>query len=139
MANDPESLMRSRFSAFKLGLIDYLIETHHPKFHWNDERKGLEDSCKNTSWETLRVFKSEVNPKQKNSGKVAFAANFTRKNTSQALCEYSNFICENGRWYYTDGAQAESENELAQLCGMSRNDPCWCGSGKKFKKCHLNK
>ncbi|MGH2864279.1 MAG: SEC-C metal-binding domain-containing protein [Solirubrobacteraceae bacterium] len=19
---------------------------------------------------------------------------------------------------------------------MGRNDPCWCGSGKKFKKCH---
>jgi len=18
-----------------------------------------------------------------------------------------------------------------------RNDPCWCGSGKKYKKCHL--
>ncbi len=19
----------------------------------------------------------------------------------------------------------------------NRNDPCWCGSGKKYKKCHL--
>ncbi|HIG53357.1 MAG TPA: hypothetical protein EYG11_12075 [Candidatus Latescibacteria bacterium] len=19
-----------------------------------------------------------------------------------------------------------------------RNDPCWCGSGKKYKKCHLD-
>jgi len=19
-----------------------------------------------------------------------------------------------------------------------RNDPCWCGSGKKYKKCHLS-
>lgn len=22
---------------------------------------------------------------------------------------------------------------------MGRNDPCWCGSGKKFKRCHLNR
>ena len=22
---------------------------------------------------------------------------------------------------------------------ISRNAPCWCGSGKKFKKCHLGK
>ena len=22
---------------------------------------------------------------------------------------------------------------------VGRNDPCWCGSGKKFKKCHLGK
>ena len=21
---------------------------------------------------------------------------------------------------------------------VGRNDPCWCGSGKKYKKCHLN-
>ncbi|MGB9871152.1 MAG: SEC-C metal-binding domain-containing protein [Anaerolineae bacterium] len=20
---------------------------------------------------------------------------------------------------------------------MGRNDPCWCGSGKKYKNCHL--
>ena len=25
------------------------------------------------------------------------------------------------------------KNENQQL---GRNDPCWCGSGKKFKKCH---
>ncbi len=22
---------------------------------------------------------------------------------------------------------------------LRRNDPCWCGSGKKYKKCHLAK
>ncbi len=22
---------------------------------------------------------------------------------------------------------------------LGRNEPCWCGSGKKYKKCHLNK
>jgi uncharacterized protein YecA (UPF0149 family) len=21
---------------------------------------------------------------------------------------------------------------------LGRNAPCWCGSGKKYKKCHLN-
>src|ERR1700682_1261939 len=23
--------------------------------------------------------------------------------------------------------------------GIGRNDPCWCGSGKKYKKCHLER
>ncbi|MEL6243477.1 MAG: SEC-C metal-binding domain-containing protein, partial [Pseudomonadota bacterium] len=23
--------------------------------------------------------------------------------------------------------------------GRDRNAPCWCGSGKKFKKCHLGR
>lgn len=22
---------------------------------------------------------------------------------------------------------------------IGRNQPCWCGSGKKYKKCHLNR
>ena len=21
---------------------------------------------------------------------------------------------------------------------LSRNDPCWCGSGKKYKRCHYD-
>jgi preprotein translocase subunit SecA len=31
------------------------------------------------------------------------------------------------------GAQSPAVNEHKDL---GRNDPCWCGSGKKFKKCH---
>lgn len=26
--------------------------------------------------------------------------------------------------------------EYLELSKLGRNDPCWCGSGKKFKKCH---
>jgi len=28
----------------------------------------------------------------------------------------------------------EKEEEIPRL---GRNDPCWCGSGKKYKRCHL--
>ena len=24
----------------------------------------------------------------------------------------------------------------AEAVNLGRNDPCWCGSGKKYKKCH---
>ena len=34
-----------------------------------------------------------------------------------------------------DGPTAQEKEILAYNCG--RNDPCPCGSGKKFKKCHL--
>jgi preprotein translocase subunit SecA len=30
-------------------------------------------------------------------------------------------------------AQAPAVNEHKDI---GRNDPCWCGSGKKFKRCH---
>jgi preprotein translocase subunit SecA len=43
--------------------------------------------------------------------------------------------------YAADGAQAEAmpvveQRVLDEEHQVGRNDPCWCGSGKKFKKCH---
>ncbi len=45
-----------------------------------------------------------------------------------------------------EAVSAEVEQVLAGVAGatkvkgerenIGRNDPCWCGSGKKFKKCH---
>jgi len=32
---------------------------------------------------------------------------------------------------------AEREAARAHLQALGRNDPCWCKSGKKYKKCHL--
>ena len=42
-----------------------------------------------------------------------------------AIIERSRFLKENGQWYYIDGTRPQ----------FGRNDPCPCGSGKKFKKC----
>jgi uncharacterized protein YecA (UPF0149 family) len=32
--------------------------------------------------------------------------------------------------------QVLAEREAARFAGIGRNDPCPCGSGQKFKKCH---
>ncbi|MFC0036866.1 preprotein translocase subunit SecA [Actinomadura rayongensis] len=34
------------------------------------------------------------------------------------------------------GVELHSEEEPDEYAGVSRNDPCPCGSGKKFKRCH---
>ena len=31
---------------------------------------------------------------------------------------------------------ARVQRRLDENEKLGRNDPCWCGSGKKFKKCH---
>ncbi len=36
-----------------------------------------------------------------------------------------------------DEEELEDEVDLAPPPRPGRNDPCWCGSGKKYKKCHL--
>jgi len=36
------------------------------------------------------------------------------------------------------GSFFKTGEETAVREKVGRNDPCWCGSGKKYKKCHLN-
>ena len=36
------------------------------------------------------------------------------------------------------GSFFKGEEEAAERPKVGRNDPCWCGSGKKYKKCHLH-
>ena len=135
-AKTPEALMRSRFSAFKLGLVDYLLATHHSSQHQANERQSLVSSCESYHWQKLCVLKNfPVNGTQ---GQVAFAAYFEKDGQTSVLCELSDFVFEDGRWLYTTGQQTENENQLAALCKFTRNDLCWCGSGKKFKKCHMD-
>ena len=38
--------------------------------------------------------------------------------------------------YQTGAAQAEAPKPVKTGAKVGRNDPCPCGSGKKFKKCH---
>ena len=45
----------------------------------------------------------------------------------------SQFVRENNQWYYVDGKGQEPVRRESPKVG--RNDPCTCGSGKKYKKC----
>jgi len=38
--------------------------------------------------------------------------------------------------YQTGPAQAEAPKPVRAAAKVGRNDPCPCGSGKKYKKCH---
>ena len=43
----------------------------------------------------------------------------------------------NEEWFIRNQAQLEEEGLLNRAGRkLGRNDPCWCGSGKKFKRCH---
>jgi uncharacterized protein YecA (UPF0149 family) len=35
-----------------------------------------------------------------------------------------------------DGATAGSRQQVRAGPKIGRNDPCYCGSGKKYKRCH---
>ena len=124
----PEQLMRSRYTAFCRGEIDYLIATHAPDKRSKNERKQLANSIKNTSWLGLNVIDTSLVNKDDEVGYVEFVAIFETYKIQQ-LHERSKFIKTDGQWFYSEG-------EILPNLIPKRNDNCWCGSDKKYKKCH---
>ena len=128
VATTAEELMRSRYSAFYTSNIDYLIATHHPDKRQAGERASLEQTCRETSWLGLEIVDTSKGTAADLEGVVEFIARYGGVRAG-VLRERSRFVKQNGQWFYLDGQQDDGQPR-------GRNDPCWCGSGKKFKKCH---
>jgi SEC-C motif-containing protein len=66
---------------------------------------------------------------------VEFRALYRTITGMGVLHERSRFLYEDGCWYYVDGELIEDGALRSGKTG--RNEPCPCGSGKKYKKCCL--
>jgi len=127
-AENPEQLMRSRYSAFCTKDVQYLISTHHPSRQKADELELLTQTFRNTHWLGLKILKTQESRTDIQIGYVEFVAFYQNSEIGQ-LHENSKFIYENGQWYYLDGV-------ILEPLKFARNELCWCGSKKKYKRCH---
>lgn len=129
-----ESLMRARYSAFVHHYFDYIFDTHHASTRDELDRDGVKSWGMESTWQGLEVLSTEKGLEKDNEGKVEFRCKFNIKGQDQVHHEYSSFKKENGEWFFVDG---ELKNNTLQRTSpkIGRNDPCSCGSGKKFKKC----
>lgn len=138
LAKTPEQLMRSRYSAHVKGLVDYVVDTYHPSCNADQQRQEISESI-DSDWCGLEVTTTEAG-KDSNEGFVTFKAYFNQDGQQYCLEERSRFVRENELWYYIDGTFPSDEtdsrlNQPINQLKVGRNDPCICGSGKKFKKC----
>lgn len=117
--------MRSRYSAFCTGNVDYLLSTHHFSESTELMRERIGGTVKTTQWLGLRIIASHS---EDDKGEVEFIAGYRDAGGLGFLREHSIFHREENRWYYVSGTHLPSPK-------LQRNDPCWCDSGKKFKKC----
>lgn len=103
-APTPEALMRSRFTAFALGLPDYLLATWHPS-----TRPASLELDASLRWYRLDILSTAGGPFD-SSGGVEFAAYYRSlpgtpqdERVSGVQTEISRFTKESGAWYYVDG------------------------------------
>jgi len=95
-----EALMRSRYSAFVFGVVDYLFETTHPSHRAKNLKEEIALTCKALAWtklEVLSVWQGGVNDKV---GKVSFRASFVQEGKNGAHVEHSRFKRFGKAWMY---------------------------------------
>lgn len=131
------ALMRSRYTAHVKGEIDYIINTVHPDHRAKSNRKTIESWAKEAVWIRLEVVSTQKGLIADSIGRVVFKAHYKYNNVLRVHAENSLFKKEQGKWYFVEGTEAKTAAKTASKFG--RNDPCYCGSGKKFKKCCAKK
>ncbi|WP_296444760.1 YchJ family protein [Rhodoferax sp. UBA5149] len=99
-ASTPEALMRSRYSAYVLGLIDYLLATWHPS------TAPGELALPPLKWLGLELRHAQASG---DAGVVEFVARCRENGRAQRLHETSRFVRQSGRWYYIDGQMHGSD------------------------------
>jgi SEC-C motif-containing protein len=130
-ATTPEALMRSRYCAFVLGKLDHVDRTHAPEIRDDFNRAEAERSAEECEWLGLEVKSATESGDE---GRVEFVARFKRGGQTFVQHERAAFRRRDGRWLYLAG-EINPKPSQRHVTRIGRNDPCTCGSGKKYKKC----
>ncbi|MFN4281377.1 MAG: YchJ family protein [Alphaproteobacteria bacterium] len=130
-----EALMRSRYSAFVVGAYDHVERTLAAEALTDFSRKDLEETAAGMDWLGLDIRQTEKGGPDDSEGTVEFTARFKQKDGQAGLHhERGIFRKEGGKWLYVDGVM-NPKGKPVQVTKVGRNDPCLCGSGRKYKKC----
>ena len=132
-AESAEALMRSRYSAYTKKMFDYIYDTYHPDTKQSFSIDTIKTQSDEIRWLGLEVRETERGGSNDEDGFVSFSAKYQLHNQVHYLNERSYFKKLDGSWLYVDGETKFTSAAASQKVG--RNEPCPCGSGKKYKKC----
>ena len=137
--------MRSRYTAFSQKNWEYLVTTSHPEEKKEMAKIGPDLVEDEVVWNKLEILGMRAGGSGDSEGQVDFAAHFTKDGSKGTLRESSRFYKVNGRWVYSrkdstlppvsTPSQGKPKTFVRDEAKVGRNDPCPCGSGKKYKKC----
>jgi SEC-C motif-containing protein len=130
-----EALMRSRYTAYTLADIDYITATHDPATRGNHDPEEARRWAKDSEWLGLEILSTELGGANDSEGTVAFLARYRTGEGEHEHRERSFFAKREGSWFFVRGKVLGPRPVRMEGPKVGRNDPCPCGSGKKFKKC----
>lgn len=141
-----EQLMRSRYSAYTRARIDYIKSTMAPESSADFDETSARQWAEEAKWVGLKILSTDNGNVGDLKGTVEFMATYEHNGETLEHHEVAQFRKDSqGKWLFVDGdAHVHKEGEthhhkhqpmVRESPKIGRNDPCICGSGKKFKKC----
>lgn len=140
--------MRSRYTAYTRAEIDYIRRTMVPEARKDFDPAATKQWATGSKWKGLKIVSTEDGTPSDNKGMVEFIATYEKDGTGIDHHEVSQFKkTKEGQWLFVDGEahthkEGEGHHETPKAvtvvrggAKVGRNDPCPCGSGKKYKKC----
>lgn len=127
--------MRARYTAHATEAFDFLETSVHSSRREPIDRDKMRQWADAVTWEGMDVHEVTGGGENDDEGTVSFTAKYSVNGIEQELREDASFLREDGEWRYLDGDVHGHTPYRRDAPKIGRNDPCPCGSGKKYKKC----
>ncbi len=134
-AETPEALMRARYTAYTKVETDFLFHSLHPDHRADHDEEGVRAWASGSEWHSLEIVECEDGGADDDTGRVQFACEYTYEGKRRRHHEDAEFERQDGKWYFVNGGPVKTRPFVREEPKVGRNDPCPCGSGKKYKKC----
>lgn len=131
LAPTSEKLMRSRYTAYAVVEIPYLMATALAGPQWVEDPAKTKAWAESVTFQRLEIIDLVNGLESDSEGIVEFKAWYKDKEGLHCMYERSTFKKEDQAWMYEKGTFLSIEKPPK----IGRNEPCPCGSGKKYKKC----
>ena len=129
-----EALMRSRYTAYAEHAIDYIISTCVNEGKDNIDYKQTKNWSEKSLWLGLKIISTEKGGPEDTEGIVEFEASYEQNKLKELHHERARFKKTGDKWFYLDG-NVVPKTVVRTGPKTGRNEPCPCGSGKKYKQC----
>lgn len=131
-----EELMRARYTAHTQANMAFILKTHHPSTRSDIDEASTAKWASESDWLGLEIRDVEGGQEPDRQARVEFIAKYRDgAGRRHDHAEIALFEKHNNEWFFKDAEMPKVTQFKREAPKQGRNDPCACGSGKKYKKC----
>jgi SEC-C motif-containing protein len=130
-----EELMRARYTSYVTGDVDFLRTSAVKEVQDEFDENASKAWSAQAQWHGLEIVGTQAGGEGDDEGIVEFRALYTANGEFCYHHDVAKFVREKDGWKFVDGEFVGERPQVREEPKIGRNDPCPCGSGKKYKKC----